>query len=218
MAHIKLSTTLKTLEQRLGQAERLAIAADRWSAAAARFPSGVPKFTLRRRDAIIEMAFFRAFLAWEAFLEESFVLYLLGKSPPRGRPPRCIVEPKATRKLIQQMLIPEGRKYIRWSNAGDVAARAKRFFHDGWPYATYLTAHQNKLQDIEGIRNAIAHTSGYSKERFERLVRRELTALPTRSTIGEFLRTIVPGSPLPESFFERYLGYFRFISSEIVPI
>lgn len=218
MAHRKLSTVLAALTRCLDQTERLAVAAERWSRAAADFPRGVPKFTMRHKDMVTELAFLQAFLAWEAFLEESFVLYLWGKKPPRGNPPRCryYASPR-TRELTEQLLVPEGRKYADWSSVQNVTRRAERFFENGEPYCQVLRSQQSKLEGIEAIRNAIAHASTYSWRRFQELVRDELATYPPNLTIGRFLAITVPGSSPPESFLEHYLSYIRFAAGEIVP-
>ena len=217
MAHRKLSTVLATLTKRLNQTERLVAAADKWNRAAPAFPKGVPKFTEHHKDMVTEMAFFRAFLAWEAFLEESFVLYVWGKGPPRGNPPRCRFASPATRKLAEELLIPEGRKYADWSSVQNVTRRAERFLENGEPYCPVLRLQQSKLEEIETVRNTIAHASAHSWKRFQELIRAKLATYPPNLTIGGFLAMTVPHSSPPESFFERYLSYIRFAADEIVP-
>lgn len=129
MAYYKLSTVLATLTRLLNRAERLAVAADRWSWTTTSFPKGVPKFTLYHRDMVTEVAFLQAFLAWEAFLEQSFVLYLWGKKSPKGMAVKCrYYGSPRTRKLTEELLVPEDRPYANWANAQKVANRAGRFF------------------------------------------------------------------------------------------
>lgn len=215
--HRKLNTVLASLNRRLSQIERLTIAAERWNRAAARFPWGVPKFTQRHRDMIVELAFLKAFLAWEAFLEESFVLYVWGKPPPRGAPPKCIYQPPRNRQLVEQLIVPEGKDYVDWTNVNIVTTRAMRFFAGGEPYSRTLRPHQSFLDNMRFIRNAIAHSSTHSWDKFQRLVREELRTAPPHLTIGGFLVTTIPGSSPPESFLEDYLYYLKFIAGQIVP-
>lgn len=214
MAHRKLSTVLASLTERLNQTEQFAVAAHQWSAAT--FPKGVPKFSVHHKEIVNEIAFLRAFLAWEAFLEESFILYLWGKAPPRGHPPRRYALPP-TRKVTEKLIIRAGRPYADWANVLKVIELAECYFEDGKPYSL-LAIHQNKFQDIRIIRNAIAHASTHSWESFQGLARRELRGTyPPNLTIGGFLSMTVPGSHPPESFFEHYLSYIRFAAKSIVP-
>ena len=61
-----------------------------------------------------ELAFFRAFLGWEVFLEESFILYLAGQKPSRGRAPYRYTFPP-NQKTAMDWLVPEGRPYAPMS-------------------------------------------------------------------------------------------------------
>jgi hypothetical protein len=203
--------------------EQLAAAAQQWVSLPIR--RGVPKFTVPHLEMVTEMAFLRAFLAWEAFLEESFILYLWGKAPPRGRAPKCYAR-LPTRRVAEQIVVPRRGGYADWSKLDNVLHRAERFFENGKPYSDALKSQQNKLQDIHTIRNAIAHSSAYSWEKFQRLIRRELATYPPNFTIGRFLamtiphfsRTggVIPPSP-PLSYLEFYLSVIQLVADRIVP-
>lgn len=223
MEHRKLSTTLASLIKHLGQMEQFAAAAQQWVFMP--IPSGVPEFTEPHMEMVAEIAFLRAFSAWEAFLEESFILYLWGKDSPKGQAPKCYAHPP-TRKVAEQIVVTEGRDYADWSKFQNVIGRAERFFENGKPYSGALKGQQSKLQDIQTIRNAIAHSSTYSWERFQRLIRGELGTYPPNLTIGGFLamtiprssRTgrVIPPSP-PLSYLEFYFSVIQLVADEIVP-
>jgi hypothetical protein len=182
----------------------------RWS-----LPGANPHISRKRCDSIIELAFLRAFLAWETFLEESFVLYLLGHKPPRGRVPHRFTFPP-NRKFAEQWVIPEHRPYATW-NAASVIDRAQRFFRDGRPFTNALRANQSLLDESKIIRNAMAHKSRTAYDKFENLVRIKLGTLPLNLSVGNFLGTIIPGSSPPLSFLEFYLNKIEFIGEQIVP-
>jgi hypothetical protein len=214
MAHYKLSTVLAELVKSLNRTEQLAVAAYQWSMAA--FPKGVPKFSVHHKEIVTELVFLRAFLTWEAFLEESFTLYLLGKRPPRGNPPHRYVCPQ-TRKVAEQLIVPEGWEYVDWTAVSKVVDRAERFFRDGKPYSSVLRAQQYGFDEMKTIRNAIVHSSSHSWEKFKSLARSKLGTYSHNLTIGGFLTMTVPGSSPPESFFESYLSRIRFAAERIVP-
>jgi hypothetical protein len=67
------------------------------------------------------------------------------------------------------------------------------------------------------IRNAIAHTSDFSREKFKKFIRDELTIYPSKLTVGGFLAMTKPGSSPPESFLESYLTKILFAAQRIVP-
>ena len=80
-----------------------------------------------------------------------------------------------------------------------------------------LRSQQSQLQDIKILRNAIAHSSSYSWEKYQSLVRRELVTYPPGLKIGGFLSMTKPGSSPPSSFLESHLTIFRFLAGRIVP-
>jgi len=214
VAQRKLRTVLADFLQSLQDCRRLADDAYLWSAPGAHGTR--PYISLRRRDSIVEMAFLRTFLAWEVFVEESFILYLCGQKPPRGRAPFRHAFPSNLEVAIK-WVIPEGRAYARWNVVGDVSQRAERFFRDGRPFAAVLRGNQNVLDETLTIRNAIAHRSTSARLKFENLVRPKLGTLPPKLTVGGFLGTTAPGSSPPVSFLEFYVGKVDLAARQIVP-
>jgi hypothetical protein len=162
-----------------------------------------------------ELAFLRAYLAWEVFLEETFVSYLVGMRAPRGRAPRRYAFPP-NRRAAEQWVVPEGRPFAKW-DAVAVANRADRFFGGGGPYTSAIRSHQSALDEMKTIRNAVAHESQNAQEKFETLVRVKLRSLPPRLTVGSFLLATVAGSTPATSFLDSYLSKLQLIASLIVP-
>jgi hypothetical protein len=211
VAQRQLHVVLAEFQRTVRQCRRFADDARKWS-----LPGARPSLSATRRDSIIELAFLRGFLAWESFLEESFILHMLGKPPKRGKPPvRYVLPPN--RKLAFE-LVSSGLDYAKWEGAGEVAARATRFFRDGRPFTSPLRAKQNTLDDARTIRNAVAHRSEVAQRKFEKLARNELGgALPPGLTVGGFLNTVRPKSaPFVESFLEYYLGTLQFVAEQII--
>ncbi len=163
-----------------------------------------------------ELAFLRAFLAWETFLEESFILYLSGQAPPRGHGPHRYAFPP-NQRAATEWVVPEGRRYARWTVATEVSARAERLFRSGRPFAPVLRGNQNVLDEASTIRNAIVHESMSAQEKFANVARTKLGALPPNLTVGRFLVTTVPTSAPPISFLELYVGKIEFAARKIVP-
>jgi hypothetical protein len=177
-------------------------------------PRACAQISPQRRDTLTEVAFLRAFTGWEIFLEETFLLYLLGHQPPRGQPPRRYGFPRD--KEAASEWCTEGREYARW-NVSDVRRRADRWFQHGKPFTPALQGQQSRLDQLITIRNAIAHESSAARGKFETLVRNELQALPPNTTVGSFLITTKPNSSPPISFMEFYLSEVRRVAQKIVP-
>lgn len=209
MAQRELGSVVRQYNSTVRECRRLANDARQWS-----LPGSPLLLTTMRRDSLIELAFLRGFLAWESFLEESFVLYLLGKNAPRGRPPRRFAMPPT--RSAAQLFVAEGREHTKWDVAS-ASNRAERFFAGGRPFAGPLRSNQSHLSDAGTIRNAVAHKTPRAREKFEALVRRELGALPPNMTVGGFLNTTKPSSIPLLSYLEFYLDRTEFIAKQIVP-
>ncbi len=215
MAQRKLRTVLADFSRSFQECRRLAADAYLWSLPGAH--GARPYISERRRDSLIELAFLRAFLAWETFLEQSFILYLTGQQPPRGRAPRRYAFPPNPRVAVVWLKPESGRDYVDWTIATIVSVRAERFFQAGRPFASVLRGNQNVLDDARLIRNAIAHESASARAKFETVVRTKLGTLPPKFTAGGFLSMTMPGSAPPASFLEFYLGRIEFAARQIVP-
>lgn len=214
MASRRLISVLSEFTRSLQECRELSTSAYRLSVPAA--AGGRPVITQKTRDQMTEMAFLRSFLAWESFVEESFILYLFGQRPPRGRTPYRYAFPPNFRTATE-WVVPERRSYAEWTSAQDVSRRAERFFRDGRPFAPVLMSNHHMLEEVRTIRNAIAHRSLSTRLKFETLVRNKLGALPPNVTVGAFLATTLPASTPPVSFFESYVGRIHLAAQQIVP-
>lgn len=214
MGQRRLRTVLADLLQSLQECKQLAADAYVWSSLGT--PGTHPFILQKRRAYITERAFLHAFSAWESFVEESFILYLVGQAPPGGRAPKRYVFPP-NHETAKDWVIPEGRRYTQWTDAEDVRMRAVRFFRDGRPFAPVLRSNQNMLGEVRTIRNAIAHSSVKARQRFEKLVRDKINTLPPNLTVGEFLSTTKPRSTPPASFLEFYIAKIDWAAQQIVP-
>jgi hypothetical protein len=208
----KLHVVLSEFDSRMRESRRLARYANKWSM---RTGGGRgPFISPSKRDSIIEWAFLRAFLAWEVFLEKSFVVYLCGEAPSRGRAPKRYYFPPNYRMAMDWLT--EGREYAKWANPVVVAERATRHFAQGYPFAPVLESNQSTLKDASTIRNMIAHESGSARAKFEKVVRQSLGTLPVKGTPGAFLSTTVPRSTPPLSFLEFYVGKLEWCAEHII--
>jgi hypothetical protein len=210
VAQRQLHVVLHEFQRTIRECQRFADDARLWA-----LHDGAPRISVARRDSIIELAFLRGFLAWESFLEESFILHMLGKQPLRGRPPHRYVLPPNRKAALD--LSAGGRKYASWEAATEVATRATRFFRDGRPYTGPLRTAQNVLGAARTLRNAVAHRSEAAQKEFEKLARNELGGtLRPALTVGGFLNTPKPASDPPESFLNYYLGVLQVVAEQII--
>jgi hypothetical protein len=208
----KLTTVIAGFRECIEHSRILAADAHEWS-----IPAGGnlrPLIKLKRRDEIVELAFFRALNGWEAFLEESFVLYMLGHQPPRGRKLRRYGFPPTENAAHEW--ITDNRPYANWTHH-DVIKRADRFFHSGRPFTGVLERQLNLFNQTKILRNALAHESRSAQQKFEGLVRELLGAFPPNLTVGGFLMTAKPRSVPPVLFLHYYLDEIENAAMSIIP-
>ena len=211
MSHASLGPLLRDFRRNLSDASSLASAVQAASSASVSFSPG-------HVDLVVEMAFLHGYLAWESFLEEAFVLYLLGKSAPSGFKPASNLSPP-NRKLAFDLLIGDGRRPPDWTAPSLVDARAKRCFRDGRPFSNALRSFWNRLSDMKKVRNRIAHMSSESQDDFEAVVKNELNYYPRGMTAGGFLSKVDLRGPRtrPQSILDAYFGHMLAASAVIVP-
>ena len=214
MVHFRLESALQDFRTNVRQSQRLAVAARQWNITSGGMR---PRFTIIHRNMLVEFAFLRSYLAWERFLEETFILFLIGKRPQRRRRVlKCYVAPK-NRNHALEMILPEGRRYVDWDSPDLVCTRAKRFFAGGEPFESALAPRLNLLNELQIIRNAIAHRSIKSERKFHQLVRDKLGYLPAGISVGSFLETLVPRTHPPLANIDHYLDRINVVASIIVP-
>lgn len=212
MPRNQLAQSLNSFLRVLQECRSLASDANHWSTSGAH-----PHISKARADSITELAFLRACIAFEGFLEEVFILYVMGKKAPRGKAPvRYLVS--LPRKIVQELVLPEKNPgYAFWDEL-TVMRRSNRFFRDGYPFAPAIRAHQSTFQEMRTIRNAVAHGSNDCWDKFKSVVRARLSILPRNLAVGGFLSTTIPASTPPESFIDSYLDIFEASAKQIVQV
>lgn len=213
MGQRRLRTVLANFLQNLKESRHLAADAYSWSLPGAR--GRRPHISSKRRESMVELAFLRAFLGWEMFLEESFILYLSGQKPPRGRLPYRYTHPPNYAMAVE-WVVPEGRTYAKWNESRFVIQRAERHFRNGEPFASPLRRNSNALEEARHIRNAVAHESAKAQSQFEQVVRTNLGTLPHNLTVGGFLGTLAPKTAPPITFLELYVSKIEAVAQQIV--
>lgn len=152
---------------------------------------------------IYELSFLKIFLAWEYFLEKSFILYMLGKKTENGYKPESYVTPIDEDHAYK--IIKGGANFPNWLDLEFIREKSELFFKDGEPFKSALyddqTIHKG-LRIMKTTRNRIVHVSPGSREKFESMLRDEF-GYATDITPGEFL--MKEGKKTKKS----YINYFK---------
>lgn len=150
-------------------------------------------------NCVIDGAFLELFMAFEQFLEQSFICYMLGQAGMNGNSFVKYVSPQNEEHAIN--MLKGISRHTDFTNRDTIVRFASNFFENGGTYI-YLNAISTDFEEMKKIRNAISHISVESKWAFNGLVRNKLGVLPPNVTTSNFLNTIVPNSTT--TFFNYY--------------
>ncbi|MCS5491793.1 hypothetical protein [Algoriphagus limi] len=137
-----------------------------------RYTSGGYKVQASLRKFISESSFLKLFIAWEKFLEESFIDYLMNEQSILGNRPAKFANP-IDREHAQKLLIGT-QKYVDWSNPEITRRLSIIYFHQGYVFNSELGAIQTDLFDLKTIRNSAAHLSSTTSSQLDALSTRLL--------------------------------------------
>jgi len=154
---------------------------------------------------IYELSFLKIFLAWELFLEKSFILFMLGKETDSGYKPRTYVIPRDEKHAYE--LIKGGRSFPDWLNLEFIREKSELFFENGSPFKDVLYNDQTikeGLQLMKITRNRIVHISPQTKREFSNLLRKEF-GYDLGIDPGKFLKKNMTKPP----HFLSYIDYFK---------
>jgi len=147
---------------------------------------------IRRREELAALGLLKIQIAWEIFLEEAFIRYMCGARSPSGFQPELKKSQRKNIEAARSDLLGSGRSYLNWSSA-NTSQRALRHFQNGEPFSTSLSAVNNLLEEMAGIRNRFAHSSQHAARVFAAIVRVRLGFVPRGMTVGRFLLTPMSG-------------------------
>jgi len=177
-------------------------------------PSLPVNLSIEQRDFIFEWAFVKVHAAWETFLENCFLTYMLGGHTASGFAPVRYVFPNNEQHALD--IILAGRDYFRWTDPSIVKKQSNLCFQNGEPFGEGLDLAMEDLQEMNTVRNAVVHRSRAALERFKSLVRGKLLTAPLDITPGKFLITTKPGT-VRRTYFGHYCNKLKVIANKIVP-
>jgi len=148
-------------------------------------PGGAYVWSADVRSFITESAFLKMFIAWEQFLETSFVLYMMGHPSGTGTIVHKFVSP--TDEQHAHRILVGTRRYVDWSTPDNVRKLAGSFFDGGDPFETVLNLVSAELMDLKTIRNAAAHLSSSTTQQLDALGTRKLRRPCVNLTVYDLL-------------------------------
>ena len=179
-----------------------------------KYASGSYKVAVDLREFISESAFLRIYIAWETFVENCFVDYLLNEPSILNNRPAKWVNP-IDKEHAHQIIIGNQR-HMDWSNPEAIRNISKIFFHQGYIFNTSLSAINTDLMDLKTIRNSAAHISSTTTSKLDGLSTRILNTPCSDYTSYKLLFSIDPRSTVPNTnVLNRYLQIIDVAAEQI---
>lgn len=151
---------------------------------------------------ITESSFLKAFIAWETFLERSFILYITGLPNKAGFIAIRHASPLSGEHAAN--MLKGTQKYVDWSNPEIVRKLANLYLQNGDPINSVISSINSDLFDLKTIRNAAAHLTTTTITPLNALAQRKIGTTTTNINVGDFIMTPDPTSPTL-TIFESYL-------------
>jgi hypothetical protein len=160
---------------------------------------------------VINGSFLMLFMAFEEFLEKSFICYMQGQPGINNRTFRSFVNPNSDEHAFD--ILKGLSKYPDFTNRETIIKLANNFFDNGGAY-TVLNSFNVIFGELKKIRNAITHISLDSEREFINMVRNKIGALPIVYNTAIFLNTVEPRTNL--TYFIYYRDHMIYVVDAIV--
>jgi hypothetical protein len=176
--------------------------------------SGKYILTVAEQSFVVDAAFLRIFIAWESFLEDVFVGYLMGYPSSGGRVAKRCANP-LSKGHAHELLIGT-QKYVDWANPEIVRKLAQLFFDKGEPIGQLVASIQNDLFDLKIVRNAAAHLTSTTGRALDALATRKLGKHSQGVTVSDFLLSIDASSVGSVTVLDSYVSLLDAASYNVV--
>jgi hypothetical protein len=179
---------------------------------------------------VFALAFMQIVVAWEQFIQDCFIRYMIGASSPSGYSPllrsgKCENLLHAGQIITGKIDYDPEKDIISWSSWKIITDRAKIYFKDGHPFTLLRQPETQRLSDAIAMRNRVAHNSNKSKELFKKIAREHLR-LPSDGKLrpGYGIGELLVSPPLlfsqpydPNIYYWAYAKLFLDMASVIAP-
>lgn len=153
-------------------------------------------------EQVYEALFITAITGFEGFLEDLFVGLLIDgqglTTTTQGFHRRTSIR---SHRVARELLGGTTTRYIDWLPLDRTVERARLYFRNGIPFTSVGGPDYEFIQRCLAIRNAIAHRSRFSRQKFETLVIRGTPLLANERTPSGYLRSLFRQNP-PQTRYE----------------
>ena len=175
------------------------------------------QLTPHRLMALYEMAYMRMFVAWETYLEMTFLRYMCGYVSPIYTPQFQPGQQRVTTlpKAYGALLLP-GHYYLLWHSPPRVRKWAASWFV-GSPHELVIASSLSRLEWFGAIRHRIAHGSEDARQKMDKATRGLAGRRFAASSPGRFLRSWNGASQPQERWLYTIAAELSALSTQISP-
>jgi len=174
------------------------------------------EMTVSRLEYLYEIAFLRMFLAWETFLEESFVRYMCGCCGLVGQPQTAVSGAYSPSISHARAVLHGNQHYLLWHSPAKVAARSKMTFVNGL-HEVVLASNQSRIDCFASVRHRIAHAQLDARNKFDSATMNLAGRRYPASRVGRFLRDSDPSQPLPTRWIDAIANELVALAQQVAP-
>lgn len=164
-------------------------------------------------EAGVEAAFLQMFRAWESFLEDCSLAFMCGKLRCDALSVSCHV--RTLNEETARGLIYQDRPYVEWTDVDKVIQRWDRLFPPLSLLVSAIRPAKLELSQMAAIRNAIAHSSLLSREKFQKVVQSHYGGKPSISRPADLLNAMYP-KDITRTFFDHYADVLEITATKLV--
>jgi hypothetical protein len=124
------------------------------------------------RSFMTEASVLKIYIAWERYVEQSFLSYLMGSPSTTGAAVASYLTAPTSEHA--NLVLIGTQKYVDWGNPDIVARLATLYFENGGPFKAAMAAVTSDLYDLRAIRNAAAHLSTTTSAQLDGVALRRL--------------------------------------------
>jgi len=157
-----------------------------------------------QREFIADSAFLKIYIAWETFIESSFIQYMLGEPSILGNRIFCCVQPRDKHHAIN--LLIGTKQYVDWSHPEHLRTLCNLYFDPGNPFEIFISSIKTDLSDLKIIRNAAAHLTSTTQHKLDSLGTRKLRRPCNNLKVSDILFAFDPASTANETVLTIYLN------------
>ena len=155
------------------------------------------------RKFILENAFLKTFVAWEEFLEKSFIHYLMGRESLDGVNVNRHAYPIDDEHAL--IMIIGTKTYLDWGNPEIVRRTSDIYFENGNPFNSVIASINQELLDLRTIRNSTAHISSTTQVKLDSVASRLLKTQVSRIEVIDLIFRVDPNGDGNQTIYKSFL-------------